>query len=167
MPDFERISSFRTHCLFFPDIPHRALFSVNVYGSHRNEPQFDHIANIFVPFTVDACYEHSGDGPVPGIKTDKGVWAVAGHLRRIVRVSPQELSIFAQSLDTEGTSAVEARLPALHSTELMAVMRKFADQPRRLRDLERGVLMSANPGRDRFSARWHHQARDTLSVRHR
>ena len=127
---------FQNSLFIFPDIPHRALFSVNVYGSHRNEPQFDHIANIFVPFTVDACYEHSGDGPVPGIKTDKGVWAVAGHLRRIVRVSPQELSIFAQSLDTEGTSAVEARLPALHSTELMAVMRKFADQPRRLRDLE-------------------------------
>ena len=116
---------------------------MNVYGRERAEPSFEHIANLYAAATVDACFDHSGDGPVQGIKTDKGVWAVAGHLRRIVRVSPQELSIFAQSLDTEGTSAVEARLPALHSTELMAVMRKFADQRRRLRDLESAYVCNS------------------------
>ena len=126
---------FQNSKLVFPDIPDRALYSVNIYGSHRDLPSFDHMANLFSAITVDKSYDHAGHGRVPGIKRDEGGWDTDGHASRIVRVGPRELGTFAEALDPEGTPREEARLAAVHSAELMSVMQKFADQPRRLRDL--------------------------------
>ena len=127
---------FQNERRLFPEVDHHSRFSVNIYGPKRTEPGIRHIANLYAPLTVDKCFEHGGDGAVPGIKSDEGNWETAGHVRRIVEVGPRELETFAKTLDTEGTPTRQARLPALHSTELMGVMRKFAEQPRRLRDLE-------------------------------
>ena len=125
---------FQNQRMLFP-IGHRVRFSANVYGPQA-KPSFEHIANLFAAATVDACEDHLGDGPVPGIKTEQGKWDMSGHRRRIVEVRREELETFAAALDPKGTPAEEARLPALHSLELMEFLRKFADQPRRLRDLE-------------------------------
>ncbi len=126
---------FQNSKLVFPDIPHRALYSVNIYGPERDVPSFDHMANLFSAITIDKSYGHTGRGRVPGIKSAEGGWQTDGHASRIVRVGPRELESFANALDAEGTPKEEARLAAVHSAELMAVMRKFAEQPRRLRDL--------------------------------
>jgi hypothetical protein len=120
----------------FVDVDHHTRFSINVYGPKRDEAEFLHVANLYAPSTVDACFEHHGEGAVPGIKGASGEWGTMGHARRIVNVGPRELATFAEALDAEGTPADEARLAAVHSAELMSVMRKFAEQPRRLRDLE-------------------------------
>ena len=125
---------FQNQFILFP-IGHRVRFSANVYGPELGDPRFDHIANLFTPKTVDQCYDHSGEGQVPGIKNARGKWETAGHRRRIVHVGKEELATFAASLDGADAPAVEARLPALHSVELMSFLRKFAAQPRRLRDL--------------------------------
>ena len=119
----------------FP-IGNRVRFSVNVYGFSRANPSFDHLANLFDTLTVDACYDHCGSGPIPGIKNDEGGWDTAGHRRRILQIGSTELVTFAESIDAKGTPAMEARLPALHSVELMSMMCKFAAHPRRLRDLD-------------------------------
>ena len=119
----------------FEGVDHHTRFSINVYGPNRAEAEFLHVANLYAPSTVDACFEHHGEGAVPGIKGASGEWETMGHASRIVRVGPRELGTFAEALDSEDTSADEARLAAVHSTELMSVMRKFADQSRRLRDL--------------------------------
>ena len=92
------------------------------------------MANLFSAATVDASYAHAGNGPVPGIKDDDGKWARAGHKRRVVKVGPREMATFSKLLDAEGSPSEKARLPALHSTELLSVMEKLASQPRRLRD---------------------------------
>ena len=127
---------FQNERKLFPEVHNETRFSVNIYGPQRAEPGFRNIANLYAPVTVEKCFEHAGDGPVPGIKSNEGNWETAGHFRRIVEVGPRELETFAKTLDTEGTPTRQARLPALHSTELMGVMQKFAEQPRRLRDLE-------------------------------
>lgn len=127
---------FQNSLLLFPDIADRALFSVNIYGPPRQSPEFDHIANLFTGATVDACFEHSGMGPVLGIKNEKGVWETGGHRNRVIRIGQQSLSVFTESLDTGHGAAWEASLPAIHSTELVEIMRKFAGQSRRLRDIE-------------------------------
>jgi hypothetical protein len=44
--------------------------------------------------------------------------------------------LFAKLYDEEGTDPLEARLPALHTRQLMSVLDKFAAQPKRLSDLE-------------------------------
>ena len=126
---------FQNSKLIFPDIPHRALYSINIYGPRRELLEFDHMANLFSAVTIDKSYETTSDGRVPGIKNEEGDWETDGHASRIVSVGPRELATFVEALDAEGTPADEARLAAVHSSELMSVMQKFADQPRRLRDL--------------------------------
>lgn len=128
---------FQNELKLFSDVDHHAKFSINVYGECRsNRVGFSHIANLFIPATVDGCFEHYGNGPVPGIKDDANQWNVTGHAARILHVTDKELALFAGLYDMEGTSAMQARLPALHSRELVSVLRKFADQPRRLGDLD-------------------------------
>ena len=125
---------FQNQRMLFP-IGHRVRFSANVYGPQRSEPRFDHLANLFAPSTINSSYSHLGYGSVPGIKTAEGKWDMSGHRRRIVCVRGDALKTFARALDARETLAEEARLPALHSVELMEFMQKFATQTRRLRDL--------------------------------
>ncbi len=126
---------FQNSLMLFP-IPHRALFSVNVHGRPRRKPGFAHLANLFAPRTVDACFEHDGSGAVPGIKDDENRWATAGHSGRIVRVDQEALEVFAKLYDEPGTPAVRARLPALHATGLMPVLARFSAHPVVLDDLK-------------------------------
>jgi len=120
----------------FPDVHHCTKFSVNSYRNTSDEPAFDHIANVYAVRTVDDCYAHYGQGPVPGIKDDDSNWNVNGHRQRIVHVDEEALALFATLYDAPGTHAVEARLPAVHAQDVLSVLAKFADQPRRLGDLE-------------------------------
>src|SRR5690554_875223 len=119
----------------FP-IGNRNKFSVNVYGPCRDQIGFDNIANLFIPSTVDGCYVDPVNRLVGGIKNDQDEWNLEGHPDRIIEVGEHELSLFAQLYDEADTDALEARLPALHARQLMAVLDKFASQPRRLGDLK-------------------------------
>ncbi len=119
----------------FP-IGNRNKFSVNVYGPYRGQVNFDNIANLFMPSTVDGSYVDPVNRLVGGIKNDQDEWNLEGHPDRIIEVGQHELALFAQLYDEAGTDALEASLPALHARQLMAVLEKFAAQPRRLGDLK-------------------------------
>src|SRR5690554_2232471 len=119
----------------FP-IGNRNKFSVNIYGPYREEVIFDNIANLFVPSTVDGSYVDPVNRLVGGIKNENDEWNLEGHPDRIIEVGQHELALFAQLYDEASTDALEARLPALHARQLMAVLDKFAAQPRRLGDLK-------------------------------
>jgi hypothetical protein len=130
----------RTHCQFqnelmlFAELGDREKFSVNVYGPVAT-PHFRHISNLFHPSTVDACFVHDGSGICGGIKSDDGGWDLSGHADRIIDVDGAVLDLFARLYDEPGTNALEARLPSLHASELLDVLRKFATYPKRLADL--------------------------------
>ena len=115
-------------------------FAINVYGPERERPRFDLLANLFIPATVDACFQHRGDDLPGGIKTDDSKWNTAGHRERIVRVDETALSVFAKLLDEPGTNPDVARLPALHANILREVLAKFAAWPRRLGDIREDYL---------------------------
>jgi len=119
----------------FSEVDHHTVFSVNVYGSPRPSPMFNHISNLYLPATVDASLEHHGDGGVPGLKDDKGNWNINGHRARALTVNHEALAAFASLYDSKDTPPEEARLMALHSRELLGVIRKFAAHSRRLADL--------------------------------
>ncbi|WP_445005498.1 hypothetical protein [Halomonas mongoliensis] len=127
----------------FAEVHNQTLFSINVHGPVRG-PGFKHISNLFIPGTIDISFAHDGKGQVPGIKEEmelpdgrvKVKWNFDGHRDRIIEIGQHELSLFAQLYDEAGTDALEARLPALHARQLMAVLDKFAAQPRRLGDLK-------------------------------
>jgi len=127
---------FQNEKKLFP-IGNRSKFSTNIYGPSREQPGFDTIANLVSPRTVDLCFTHDGAGVVGGIKDeDTEDWDESGHRDRIVSVGESQLALFAQLYDEPGTPALEARLPALHAKSLLAVLEKFATQPRRLGDLQ-------------------------------
>lgn len=119
----------------FP-IGNRNKFSVNISGPYRGEVHFDNISNLFMPQTVDGCYVDPVQRLVGGIKNENDEWNLDGHPDRIIEIGQHELALFAQLYDEAGTDPLEARLPALHARQLMAVLDKFAAQPRRLGDLK-------------------------------
>ena len=131
----------RTHFQFqneqklFPEVDHHTKFGVNIYSSQWSESGFDHISNLFAPETVDECFIHDGTGPIPTLKDNSGRWDTGGHLRRIVRITGSELTIFSRLFSADNAAPNEARLPALHSNDLIAVLIKIADRQRKIRDL--------------------------------
>ncbi len=126
---------FQNERSLFPEVDHHTRFSVNIYSSQKRDPKFSNISNLFAPETVDACFMHNDEGVVPTLKDSLGQWEVEGHRRRIVSVTELELALFAQLLDSGNVATREARLPALHSNELISVLRKLAEQRRKIRDL--------------------------------
>ena len=118
----------------FAEVHHATKFSINIYAANVTA-HFQHLANLFIPQTINQCFEHDGFGAVPGIKTDDGKWNTIGHKSRIITVDKNTLALFAKLYDTEGTPALQSRLPALHCEQLIQVLEKFAKQPKRLCDL--------------------------------
>ncbi|EBS3866975.1 hypothetical protein DJ269_25135 [Salmonella enterica subsp. enterica serovar Kimberley] len=128
---------FQNQHMLFP-IAHRAKYSINIYTALPSLPvSFISVANLFSAKTIELCFAHDGSGEVGGIKDDEtGSWNEAGHQSRILAVGMERLALFASLYDEESTPALEARLPALHAEPLVSVLEKFADQPKRLGDLQ-------------------------------
>jgi hypothetical protein len=123
---------FHNELKLFSEVDHHTKFSINIYCNDQIDPDFLHIANLYSPKTVYTCFEHPGHGPVPGIKDDDNQWNVNGHLSRIINVDSVALLLFAKLYDAEGTLTTHAKLPALHTKELINVLRKLANSPNRL-----------------------------------
>ena len=137
--------------MLFPEVAHRTKFSINIYGPQCAVDEvvgtggtigFVHIANLFSPETVDACLGHDGRGPVPGIKDAQGQWNLAGHSQRTIRIASRELSMCVALYEEHDTPPLEARLPAVHSRELMSALDKLATQETSLVDLGDQVSIS-------------------------
>ncbi|MBS9996662.1 class I SAM-dependent DNA methyltransferase [Vibrio alginolyticus] len=128
-------AQFQNQRILFP-IGDRVKFSINISTNSVNEQVcFDNIANLFSAKTIQDSLEHSGEGIVGGIKTEDGSdWNEVGHRSRVVRITEETLKLFARLYDADGTPALQARLPALHSQELVSVLEKFASQSLKLGD---------------------------------
>ncbi|WP_314017858.1 Eco57I restriction-modification methylase domain-containing protein [Stutzerimonas degradans] len=126
---------FENQLSLFAEVHHNTKFSVNIFGAQKTEARFIHMANLFAPASIVASLEHVGGGETPGIKRNEGGWNTAGHANRVIEVDESLLATFAQLYDSPGTPAAQARLPAVHSRELVSVLEKFARVPRRLGDL--------------------------------
>jgi hypothetical protein len=140
-PRLRRHYQFENQMLLFVEVHHNTKFSINVFGTKRTRSGFIHLANLFVPQTIDASLSHDGTGPVPGIKdeSDDGSptgWNTAGHGDRLIPVGTHEMALFTQLYDAPGTPPLQARLPALHARPLLAVLDKLAARSRRLSDIE-------------------------------
>jgi hypothetical protein len=120
----------------FTEVDHHTKYSINLYGPPQEQTSFDHLANLFAPATVDACYAHDGTGIVGGYKSEDGKWNIAGHSDRIVHVTDTALAVFAQLYDEQGTPPRRARLPALHAGALQSVLDKLARYPHSLGNLK-------------------------------
>jgi hypothetical protein len=126
---------FQNELKLFPEIGNREKFSINIY-SNVSTGIFSHMSNLFHTSTVDASFNHNNFGFCDGIKNDKDQWNLIGHSARIVSVDSEALTLFARLYDEAGTPALQARLPVVHSRQVVGALQKFAAQPKRLGDLE-------------------------------
>lgn len=121
----------------FTDVHHDVdPFSINIYGPPDTNIAFLHISKLFAPQTVDICLSHNGLGDVPGIKEEvedangrvKTMWNTQGHRDRVIKVTIDELRLFSKLYNNEGTDALEARLPCLHASQLLRVLKVFSQK---------------------------------------
>src|SRR5260370_623693 len=129
----------------FPEVAHIAKYSINIFScSPSMEPFFHHVSNLYHPSTVDGCHAHDGAGLVPGIKTDDNEWELKPHQSRLICVDKERLSLFAKLYDEAGTPWEQARLPFVHSAEIVSVLKKIATHPNKLGDLGNDFFSTQN-----------------------
>ncbi|MCG8421179.1 MAG: hypothetical protein MJE77_24930 [Proteobacteria bacterium] len=127
---------FKNELILFADIDHQRPYCLTVSDTKpRSYLGVWLQANLFHPKTIDESWQHSGEGQVPGIKTEDNQFETRGHKNRLIRIGETELALFASLLDPPGTPLLQARLPIVHSREILNVLAKLARHPRRLADL--------------------------------
>ncbi len=129
----------------FADIDHHVEYSVNIYRGKAGRPDFRAVFNLFLPQTLDACFEHDGIGDaVPAIKDERGQRDLRGHAERIIDVDPDTLSIFAALMEGPDYKAVlSTRMPAPHSQKVLNVLEKLSRLPERLASGTQGYVVSS------------------------
>lgn len=116
----------------------RMRFSLNIYQNGANQYSFYTMHNVFWPTTVDECFEAESALPVPGIKDENG-WCTKGHPDRVIHIGEAELKLFARLFDGSEEWKM-ARMPVLHTKQLVEVLRCFANQKKVLGDYGEDVF---------------------------
>lgn len=111
----------------------RLRFSLNIYCNAESD-SFDTISNLFSAVTIEQCYDNSISGMVPGIKDNNGNWNVNGHPGRVVRVSKDELKLFA-NLFAGNDNWRQAKLPVIHAAQILDTLECFSRQRKSLADI--------------------------------
>ena len=125
----------RNQLMLFRDIPHREEFSINIYGKNLDQVKFLHISNIFHPSTIGGSISHRDkDKPIPAIKNSAGKWDLKPHYNRLIIIQRHELELFAKLFEAHETVSLEARLPQIHSLEVLEVLEKISKTKSRLVD---------------------------------
>ena len=123
---------FSNEMQLFPDVHNQTKFSINTYGSPRRPIEFDHIANLFVPLSIQSSYEDVGGGLLPGLR-EGDAWGTRGHRDRVISVGRTELELFGSVYDDGERDG--PRLPALHGSGLLSVLRRFESSSLKLHGL--------------------------------
>ena len=105
------------------DIGNTRTYSLNVY-SNKATGTFDSISDLYVPATIDECYDCSNI-VLAGIKGDDGNWNTKGHPARIIHVGKNELKTFARVF-SDNDIWEEAQLPNLYISEFSKVLNTFS-----------------------------------------
>lgn len=124
----------------FQDIKDYIIFCLNIYGS-INIPEFDLISNLYLPQTIDMCYQGDKSLPLLGIKDKNGEWNITGHPDRVIHVTQKELAIFAKLFDGSDNWR-QARLPVIHAQPLLDVILKFSEQDLKVSNMGSDVYLS-------------------------
>lgn len=129
---------FQNELSLFSEVHHATTYSINIYRSNNCLPvEFSHISNLYHPHTIDLCYSSMiNSNDIPGLKDEKSQWNTKGHNSRIIDIDINLLALFSKIYDPEGTVAINARLPAIHSKELVSVLEKFNKKNIQLSDLK-------------------------------
>jgi hypothetical protein len=140
-PRLRLMARFQNMLRLFPEVGHPKRFALSIVSARAvSETSFTAVCNLYHPRTIEDSWAHDGFGTVPLMKNDDNQFETRGHRSRLVNVTAQSLALFAAVFDKKGTAPLEARLPAIHSQEVLNVLRKLAQYSSRLRDLDDNLL---------------------------
>ncbi|HQQ68337.1 MAG TPA: hypothetical protein PLX77_05865, partial [Candidatus Cloacimonadota bacterium] len=126
---YKRLKShyqFKNSLLLFADVHDQHVYSINIFGTAKENINFHNMNTIFTPTTIQACQCHNKpQDAIPSIKNDDGKWDIRGHIDRIVHITEKELILFADLFEEQGIQAIEARLPQIHSNKMLHVLERF------------------------------------------
>jgi hypothetical protein len=121
----------------FQDVDHHTKFSINIFRGVSGKISFEHVANLYVPITLNACRNHNKDSEsIPGLKNDTGKWETKGHIDRIISVTEETLKSFHALLEDSNVPVNEARIPQVHARQLVTVIDKISKASKLLPGLE-------------------------------
>jgi hypothetical protein len=106
----------------FAEINHSEVYSANIYRGREGPIGFDHLSGLYLPSTIDECYQHDGIGPVPGIKSN-GTWDTRGHRKKIVRIEAETLALMSSVSAIGEESESLSRFIYLHSTDSISALK--------------------------------------------
>ena len=130
---------FANELRLFADIHNETEFSLNIYSSKQTHFSFDSIHNLYHPKTIELCRAPSTH-PVPGKKDEAGKWCIQGHPDRILHFDDEALATAAAVFKTDVTAPL---LPTIHAKELLEILKKFAQAPKRVGDYDDSLCISS------------------------
>lgn len=139
-PRLRKHFQFANELKLFPEVHHHTTFSLNVYGGPQ-DVSFDSISNLYDPKTIQECYDSDIRAPIPGIKNQDNEWNIKGHPDRLIKISKKELAVFASLFD-DSDDCIVAKLPSIHSKQMLSVLSKFLNTPIKLREYGQNLLTS-------------------------
>lgn len=120
----------QTRFWLFAELTDQLEYGVHIYGSPQTQPDFLMAASLYLPETVERSIVHDGSGVAPAVKTDDGGWDTRPHLERIVHVTQDVLTAWAEILDEPGAPAASARMMYLVNQSSASVLTKLAKADR-------------------------------------
>jgi hypothetical protein len=128
---------FKNEMKLFEDVHNEMNFSINIFRGFPKTVNFNHLANLYLPATLNSCRNHNNHSePIPGLKNDLGKWETKGHIDRIIRVTEETLKPFHALLEDSTVPIIEARLPQVHARQLVTVIDKINQAAKWLPELE-------------------------------
>ena len=123
---FQFVNEMSKH--LFSDVHHNTKFSVNIYRGKISKTNFKSINNLYLPITVDECFSHDGNGPIPSNRDINNNWEIRGHLKRIIQFDEKALFTTKSIMENDDFEDIySTRLPFPHSSQDIEVLEKIID----------------------------------------
>ena len=119
--------------LLFREIMNTRQFALTITSCvEKQRVDFDMIANLLDPLTIDATFQHDGDGPVPGMKTTDNEWELRGHASRRIHFDEQRLETLGSLYGDDDFEYHASRLPLVYCSELLGILEAVAGSSKRV-----------------------------------
>lgn len=124
-------ASYKNELNLFPDVHNLTRYSTTILCG-RNNISYISVSNLLHPSTLEGSFEHDGVGLAPGMKDESDNWDIRPHKARLVTIDQEANILLVDLFDPPGTPPEQARLPTLHSQQMLNVLKRFSRIKRRI-----------------------------------
>ena len=117
----------------FKDIAHTKRFSINI-SSNRHTKEFKTITNLFLPITIEQCFDTNNSNELMGLKDNNNQWNLYGHNKRIINVDDGVLKLFGKMFDGKATNG--ARMPEVHAENFLNIYKALDKNKLKIKELQ-------------------------------